>query len=135
MGSKLILQKPNDFWKEQVQGKTVVPQWQNAGGRARNIYFGVLLANDHNSHAKSRTQAMRKAFYALQVSGLCQHGSNLATISHIFKAVVQPVLTYGMECIFQSKSALHLAQSAQTKLLKASLGLKTSCKSPPCYKL
>ena len=88
------------------------------------IHLGVVLANDHNSHAKSHTQAMPKAFYTLQGSGLCQHGSNPATISHIFKAAVQPVLTYGMECVFQSKSALHLAQSAQTKLLKASLGLK-----------
>ena len=95
------------------------------------IHLGIVLANDHNSHAKSCTQAMRKAFYALQGSGLCQHGCNPATISHIFKAAVQPVLTYGMECVFQSKSALHLAQSAQTKLLKASLGLKTSCKSSP----
>ena len=42
---------------------------------------------------------------------------------HIFKTVVHPVLVYGLECVYQTKTALHKAEVSQAKLLKAALGL------------
>ena len=87
-------------------------------------HLGVILANDNNTHTNSRVLAMRKAFYALQGSGLCPKGSNPATVAHIFKADIKPVLTFGMECIYQSKAAINTAQSTLAKLLKTALGSK-----------
>ena len=77
---------------------------------------------------------MRKAFYALQGSGLCLNGSNPGTIAHIFKAAIQPVLSFGMECVFQSKSVITEAQSTLAKLLKTALGLKSYSRSTPLLK-
>ena len=97
-------------------------------------HLGVVLANDNHSHTNSRLQAMRKAFYALQGSGLCLNGSNPGTIAHIIKAAIQPVLSFGMECVFQSKSVITKAQSTLAKLLKTALGLKGYSRSTPLLK-
>ena len=73
-------------------------------------HFGVIMANDARSHATARSKATRRAFYALQRAGLCVNGSNPDTITHIFKTVVRPVLVYGLECVYQTKTALHKAE-------------------------
>ena len=97
-------------------------------------HLGVVLANDNHSHTNSRLHATSKAFYALQGSRLCFNGSNPGTIAHIFKAAIQPVLSFGMECIFQSKSVITKAQSTLAKLLKTALGLKGYSRSTPLLK-
>ena len=70
------------------------------------------------SHATARIKTTRSAFYALQRAGLCVNGSNPDTITHIFKTVVRPVLLYGLECVYQTKTALHKAEISQAKLLQ-----------------
>ena len=97
-------------------------------------HLGVVLANDNHSHTNSCLHATSKAFYALQGSRLCFNGSNPGTIAHIFKAAIQPVLSFGMECIFQSKSVIIKAQSTLAKLLKTALGLKGYSRSTPLLK-
>ena len=36
------------------------------------------------------------------------------------KTVVRPVLVYGLECVYQTKTALHKAELSQAKLFKSS---------------
>ena len=97
-------------------------------------HLGVVLTNDSCSHTNSRISAMRKAFYALQGSGLCSNGTHPSTVAHIFKTAVQPVLFYGMECLFQSKAAIAKAESTLAKLLKGALGLKSCSRTTPLLK-
>jgi hypothetical protein len=93
------------------------------------IHLGVVLANNATSHA--RIKATRRAFYALQGAGLCVNGTNPDTITHIYSTAVRPVLLYGLECVYQTKSIMHEVETVQSKLLKAALGLKRYCRSTP----
>jgi len=80
-------------------------------------HLGVILANDTYSHATARIKATRRSFYALQGVDLCVNGSNPDTITHTFKTIVRPVLVHGLECVYQTKTALHKVEVSQAKLL------------------
>ena len=94
-------------------------------------YLGVILANNTNAHSEQRVKATRRAFYALQGSGVCKDGVNPETMTHIFNTAIRPVLTYGLQCVYQNKAALEATEKLQCKLLKAALGLKRYCKNTP----
>ena len=83
-------------------------------------HLGVILANDAHSHATARIKATRRAFYVLQGAGLCINYSNSDTITQIFKTVVRPVLVYGLECVYPTKTALHKAELSQAKSVRIS---------------
>ena len=82
-------------------------------------YLGVLLANNTNAHSEQRVKATRRAFYALQGYGVCKDGVNPETMTHIFNTAIRPVLTYGLQCVYQNKSPLEATEKLQCKLLKA----------------
>ena len=45
-------------------------------------YLGVILANNTNAHSEQRVKATRRAFYALQGSGVCRDGVNPETMTY-----------------------------------------------------
>ena len=94
-------------------------------------HLGVILANDSHSHGESRMKAARRAFYSLQGAGLCQNGSSPYTAAHTYSVAVRPVLTYGLECVYQQKKTWHDIESLQGKFLKTALGLRQHCRSAP----
>jgi len=94
-------------------------------------HLGVTLCNDNKSHTESRIQSARRAFYSLQGAGLCVGGCSPCTITHIFSVAVRPVLLYGLECLYQDKTAINSIESVQGKFLKSAFGLKKSCKTKP----
>ena len=73
----------------------------------------------------------KPATYALQGSGVCKDVVNPETMTHIFNTAIRPVLTYGLQCVYQNKAALEVTEKLQYKLLKAALGLKRYCKNTP----
>ena len=94
-------------------------------------HLGVILANNSKSHAEARIQAARRAFYSLQGAGLCVKGCNSETIAHIYNTAIRPVLTYGLECVFQGSTVMGQVEATQSKFLKASLGIKLNCRTSP----
>ena len=97
-------------------------------------HLGVILANDNRRHCESRIQSARRAFYSLQGAGLCVNGGNPSTISYIYNTAIRPVLTYGLECIYQCDTVVKKAEVLQSKLLKTALGIKYYCKTSPLLK-
>ena len=98
---------------------------------SRITYLGVVLSVRPNIHSDERIKAVKRAFYALQGAGLCVGGVNPDVIAQIYNAIVRPVLTYGLHCVSLSKGARESVDKIQAKLLKATLGLKPSCRSSP----
>jgi hypothetical protein len=97
-------------------------------------HLGVILSNDKRSHGESRIQGARRAYYALQSAGLCVNGCSPETVSHIYHTAVQPVLSYGLECIYQDRGTLQKIETTQNKFLKSALGIKSYCKISPLLK-
>ena len=94
-------------------------------------HLGVILANNSHSHGESRMKAARRAFYSLQGAGLCQNGSSPHTAAHIYSVAVRPVLTYGLECVYQKKKVWSDIESLQGKFLKTVVGLGHHCRTSP----
>ena len=89
------------------------------------VYLGVTLANDKKSHAHERIKSTRRALYALQGAGVCEGGVKPEVITHVFNTAIRPVLMYGLQCVYQCKSAIEDAEKLQAKRLKSSLGLRS----------
>ncbi len=85
-------------------------------------YLGVVLSNRTDSHSSQRLKAARGAFYTLQGAGLCVDGVQSESMTRIYKQAVQPVLLYGMNCVFENKkSYTFVRHSAQGNFLKAAI--------------
>ena len=97
-------------------------------------YLGVTLSSNNCSHSLERIKAGRAAFYSLQSSGLCKNGISMTAVSTLFNSVIQPVLTYGTNCVFQSKQATKSLVTTQCKIVKSVLGLRYSSKTLHCCK-
>ncbi len=94
-------------------------------------YLGVTLSGNNSCHSLERIKAGRAAFYSLQSSGLCKYGISMIAASTLFNSVIQPVLTYGMNCVFQSKQTKKSLVTTQCKFVKSVLGLRHSSKISP----
>ena len=97
-------------------------------------HLGVILSNDQRSLGESRIHGARRAYYALQGAGLCVNGCSPGTVSQIYQTAVQPVLTYGLECVYQDKSTLQKIETMQNKFLQSALGIKSYRKTSPLLK-
>ena len=86
---------------------------------------------DNQLHAENRISASRRAFYSLQGAGLGNLKSNPNAIAYLWNAALRPVLTYGLNCMFLSKSSMSKLEKTQSSLIKASLGLHKFCRSSP----
>ena len=94
-------------------------------------YLGVTLSSNNSSHSLERVKAGRAAFYSLHCPGLCNKGISMTAVSTLFNSVIQPVLTYGMNCVFQSKQAKKSLVITQCKFVKSVHGLRHSSKNSP----
>ena len=92
------------------------------------VNVGVTLSNNTKAHTQERIKSTRRALYGLQGAGLGVNGSKPDTIVHIYNTAIRPVLTYGLQCVYQCKTAIDETEKLQCKLLKSSLGLKSYCR-------
>ena len=79
--------------------QVVKPTWNLNGIKLKQddavTYLGTRLSNQARDYIDNRITAATRAFYVLQVAGLCAKGANPFTIAHINKTDFQPILTYG----------------------------------------
>ncbi len=87
-------------------------------------YLGVISSNKSNTHTNLRLKAGRGTFYKLQRVGLCANGLKPQAVATVFNHVIQPILTYGINCISLNKHSRKMLNTTQCKLWKAVLGLK-----------
>ncbi len=60
-------------------------------------YLGVILSKKYHTDQQKRLKTSRKAFYGLQGSGMCVNGVRPEVVSHLWKAMIQPILLYGTQ--------------------------------------
>ena len=94
-------------------------------------YLGVYLSNNTKEHANSRISATRRAFFALKSTGVFAKGVKTEAMVYLFKTVIRPVLLYGLQSVSNTKKSWEEIEKLQSKLLKASLYLKPSCRNTP----
>ena len=94
-------------------------------------YLGAFLSKNTRDHVDTRIKACRRAFYALQGAGLHSGGLTPNTMAHVWRTAIQPILTYSIQCLPLTKTSVQAMDKAQSRLLKAALGLTKFCKSTP----
>ena len=65
----------------------------------------------------------RQSFYSLNSLGMSYPEAAPEVQAHLYKSICQPVLTYGMECMSNSKDQFRRMESIQGRLIKQCLGL------------
>ncbi len=83
------------------------------------------------SNSLERVKVGRASFYSLQSSVLCKKGISMNAVCTLFNSVIPPVLTCGMNCVFQSKQAKKSLVTTPCKFVKSVLGLRHSSKNSP----
>lgn len=108
------------------------PSW-NLGGSELECtnnfeYLGAVMSEKSSYHTDKRITSCRRSFYSIQNAG---KNCNPHVVSYLWKAAIQPCLTYANECIPLRKSDIQSMDKIQAKLIKCSLGLsKYSFTSP-----
>ena len=77
----------------------------------------------NTSHVDNRLNKSRQSFYSLNSLGMSYPGAAPEVQAHLYKSICQPVLTYGMECMSNSKDQFRRNESFQGRLMKQCLGL------------
>ncbi len=95
---------------------------------ALNIW--VLFYNQRHDHIEIRVKVCIRAFYAIQCVRLYNSGLSPDILSHIWKTALQPVLTYGFQCLYISKISLQYMARTQHNLVKFHLALETILNQP-----
>ena len=98
-------------------------------------YLGTRLSNQTCDHIDSRITAARRAFYGLQGAGLCVRGANPFTITHMYKTVIQPILTYGCSTTKLKPNNIDELEKVQASLIKAELGLSKYSRNIPILRV
>ena len=109
---------------------TCEPVWRlNYVSFMRNVDTIEILGNVFNSkgnntsHVDNRLNKCRQSFYSLNSLGMSYPGAATEVQAHLYKSICQPVLTYGMECMSNSKDQFRRMESIQGRLIKQCLGL------------
>ncbi len=79
----------------------------------------------------TRFKASRKAFYRLQGSGMCANGLRPEVMSHLWKAMIQPILLYATQSLPLSKSDIVEMNKLQAKLITSPLGFTKYYRTTP----
>ena len=112
------------------------PEW-NLDGEKLNLresitYLGAEISHQGGAtHTQERVSRARRAFYSLQGAGLRWNGVSPYTSKENFSTGVNSVLTYGCASLSMNKSNLSDLDKIQSKLMKASLGLSSCCRTTP----
>ena len=72
-----------------------------------------------------------RAYYGLQGAGVCCDGVPPKTLSHIYKAAIQTILTYG--CPNITDRSVKSLEKTQGILLKTALGLPKNRRNSPLF--
>jgi len=111
------------------------PRWTLNGASVDNKdeveYLGAILSNTSKRHCDNRVSRCRRAFYSLQSAGMCEHGVEPRVKSYLWKTALQPILSYGNDCINLNRTDLLMMEKVQAKLVKASLGLSKYMRTTP----
>ena len=100
---------------------TCEPVWRPNDVSLRNVETMEILGNVFNSkgnktsHVDHRLNKFRQSFYGLNSLGMSYPGAAPEVQAYLYKSICQPVLTYSMECISNSKD--------QFRRMESSLGL------------
>ncbi len=93
-------------------------------------YFGAILSKKYHTHQQERLKASHKAFYGLQGSGMCANRVRPEVVSHLWKAMIQPIL-YATQTLPLSKSDIVEMDKLQAKLIKSALGFTKYYRTTP----
>ena len=69
-------------------------------------YLGALLSSKSHDHIETRVRACIPPCYAIQGVGLYNSDLSPGIVLHIWKTAIQPVLTYGFQCLSITKTSL-----------------------------
>ena len=89
----------------------------------RNVETIEILGNVFNSkgnntsHVDNRLNKCRQSFYSLNSLGMSYPGAAPEVHAHLYKSICQPVLTYGTECMSNSKDQYRRMESIQGRLI------------------
>ena len=95
----------------------------------RNVETIEILGNVFNSkgnntsHVDNRLNKSRQSFYSLNSLGMSYPGAAPEVQAHLDKSICQPVLTYGVECMSNSKDQYRRMEYIQGRLIKQCMGL------------
>ena len=111
------------------------PQWYLNGCKVENSdevnYLGAILSNSSSKHIENRIAKCRRAFYSLQGAGMCENGVEPKVKSYLWRTALQPILSYGNDCLNIQRTDLFKMEKLQAKLIKASLGLSKYMRTTP----
>ena len=105
---------------------TCEPVWRLNDVSLRNVDTIEIIGNVFNSkgnntsHVDNRLNKCRQSFYSLNSLGMSYPGAAPEVQAHLYKSICQPVLTYGMECMSNSKDQFRRMESIQGRLIKRS---------------
>ena len=87
--------------------------------------LGVAFNNNlrHSTHVNNRIQKCYRSLYSLRNAGFSYPGVHSDVKSYMWKAMCQPVLLYGSDCINLSSTDIKTMETSQGKIIKQSLGL------------
>ena len=93
-------------------------------------YLGITLSKSSDRFVQERIKSCRRAYHALQGVGLCK-GAAPVTSTELWKTMVRPVLTYGLQCVSYSGKCARELEKTQASLIKAFIGVYKSSRSSP----
>ena len=115
--------------------QVVKPTWNLNGIKLKQddavTYLGTRLSNQAHDHIDNRITAARCTFYGLRNAGVCAKGANPFTIAHIYKTVVQPILTYGCSTLNLKHTNINELEKVPASLIKTALGLSKYSRNTP----
>ena len=95
-------------------------------------YLGAEISHQGGAtHTQERVSRARRDFYSLQGAELRWNGVSPYTSKEILNTGVNSVLTYGCASLSINKPNLSDLDKIQSKLMKASLGLPSCCRTTP----
>ena len=96
-------------------------------------YLGTTLTENVTDQIDTRIQSARRTYYGLQGAGVCCDGVAPKTLSHIYKVVIQPILTYVCSAINITDISVKSLEKTQGILLKTTLGLPKNHRNSPLF--
>ncbi len=111
------------------------PKWHLNGielpvsGQLNNLL--AIIAIKYHSHQQMQLKAARKAFYALQGSGMCDNGVKPDVVTQLWNAIIQPILVHGTKYLLMNKTDITQIDKSQAKLLESAIGLHKYYRNSP----
>jgi hypothetical protein len=111
------------------------PEWELNGTqicvKEEIEHLGAILGKSPRAHVDRRIGQCRKAFFSLQSAGMCEDRVKPSLKGYLWRSALQPVLSYGIDCLSLSARDTHLMDKLQARLVKASLGLNKYMRTTP----